>query len=436
MDRKTFLLGSAASAAMTTAISPHSDAAQGVRRMNRAPVELTFTTWMGAPEGKAFQTLLKVFEKNNPGISIKIVDVSGPGNYGREKVETMMGANTPPDVLQLNTGQFEAFAARNALLDLDPYYKRDRIATNLYVPGTMPGCMYHGKIYATPRFISDVLMFYNKDAFSKAGLAFPKKGWTWYDFRDTAMKLTDAKKRRWGFGMTNITWTWQPFVAGNNGPIINAERTKCLMDDPRTVEALQFLYDLQSKDKVAPGPGDLPPAQQSFAGVPFVAGTVAMAVLGPWERPALTAAKVPFAWDMAPIPVSPHTHKSGNVLYVDQWGVAAASSHPEEAWQLVKWLGSTDFHMRWLNAYGASSIDCVRAVDEAPAWLHYGGSSGQIAIDELKNGSLPPINYANGDQVENVWNQELALVQIGQETAAQAVKKIVPKVNAILAQGT
>lgn len=162
-------------------------------------------------------------------------------------------------------------------------------------------------VYAIPRFISDVLMFYNKDLSIKARVPFPKKGWTWDDFRVTARKLTDAKQHRWGFGIDNITWNWQPFVAGNNGPIINAARTKCLMDNPRTIEALQFFFDLQSKDKVVPPPGDIPPAQ-SFAGDQFIAQTVAMAILGPWERPAIVAAKAKFKWDMAPMPVSPRTH--------------------------------------------------------------------------------------------------------------------------------
>ena len=157
-------------------------------------------------------------------------------------------------------------------------------------------------------------------------------------------------------------------------------------------------------------------------------------ILGPWERPALVAARVPFKWDMAPMPVSPHTHRSGNVFYVDQWGVSSSTNHPEEAWQVVKWLGSADFQTRWLSAYGASSIQCVRSVDETRAWLHFGGSNGQIALDELKNGSPPPLNYANGDQVENTWNQEFGLVQLEKETAAEAVKKIVPKIDAILAQ--
>src|SRR5579859_3953235 len=130
MDRKTFLLSSAASvaAATTPALSAAAQgSAQRTRRAGRAPVNLKFTTWMGAPEGNAFRKLLKVYEQKNPGVTISIVDVSGPGNYGREKVETMIAANTAPDVLQLNTGQFEAFAARGALLDLDPYYKSDHV---------------------------------------------------------------------------------------------------------------------------------------------------------------------------------------------------------------------------------------------------------------------------------------------------------------------
>src|SRR5690348_2563765 len=146
MDRKTFLLGSTAAAAMAAAPALPA-AAQGVRRVNRAPVELTFSSWMVADEDKAFRALLKVFEHNHPGITVKVISVSGGTDYGRTKVETMIAANTPPDVLQLNTGQFEAFAARNALLNHGPYYTSDHVDTSIYVPGSMTGCTYGGKIY-------------------------------------------------------------------------------------------------------------------------------------------------------------------------------------------------------------------------------------------------------------------------------------------------
>src|SRR5690349_14228304 len=96
MDRKSFLLGSAASVA-AAATPTLSAAAQSVRRASRASVNLKFSNWMGTDEVKAFRALLKVFEQSHPGITVTLVAVGGGLDYGREKVETMIAANTPPD---------------------------------------------------------------------------------------------------------------------------------------------------------------------------------------------------------------------------------------------------------------------------------------------------------------------------------------------------
>src|SRR5579859_7994442 len=121
MNRRRFLASSAATAAATLAPTLSTSAQTG-RSASRGSTEVTFSLWMGGDERKAMDKLLKLFEQQHPGITVKVIDVSGP-NWGRQKVETMIAGGTAPDVMQLNTGQFEAFAARSALLDLDPYFK-------------------------------------------------------------------------------------------------------------------------------------------------------------------------------------------------------------------------------------------------------------------------------------------------------------------------
>jgi len=131
-------------------------------------------------------------------------------------------------------------------------------------------------------------------------------------------------------------------------------------------------------------------------------------------------------------PVSPRTHRTATAVYTDQWSVSAQTAHPEEAWQFAKWLGEIDFHTRWLNAFGASSLDAIAAVDKAPRFVNFDNHSPAAWVEELKYGSPPPINYSNGERAQAVWDQELQLVQLGQETAAQAVAKMVPKIDTIL----
>lgn len=436
-SRRVFLTktaAAAAGAAVLGAVGPALPAAaHPARRAGSATVNLRFSYWMAGIELAAFKRVLPRFEQLNPGIKITLVDV-GPAsnNWGQQKVETMIAGNNAPDVMQLNTGQFEAFAAKGALLPLDSYFKRDHINPSaLYVPGTLPGISYGGKIYGTPRFLSTHCVIYNKDKFKQAGVPFPKSGWTWNDFRSAALKLTNAGKHQWGFGMTNNVWNWIAFVGGNGGQVISADRKHCLLNDPKVIEALQFFFDLQSKDKVVPPPGSVPPGQ-SFAGDQFIAGTVAMCMVGPWERPTLAAAKLKFQWDAVTTPVSPHTHRTATAVYTDQFSVSSATAHPNEAWQFAKWLGSEDYHRRWLDAFGPSSIDAVRSVVALPKFANYDGHSIQPFLQELKVGSPPPINFPVGEQVQNIWDQEFQLVQLGEETAATAVQKITPKIDATL----
>ncbi len=432
MDRRRFLLSSAATAAVAMTPSLAAAAAEE-RTASHGATTITLSLWMTGTEFTTMQTLLKTdFEKRNPGISVKIINVAGP-NWGRQKVETLIAGGQAPDVLQLNTGQFEAFAARGTLLDLTPYFAKDHVDMNAYVAGTWPGCKYSGKVYGTPRFLSVHSTYYNKDMFRKAGVPFPKDNWTWNEFRETAKALTNPKKHQWGMGMVNDVWQWGgAFVAANGGQIISADRKKCLMNDPKTIEAIDFYFGLQFRDKVMPPPGSLPPAQ-NWAGAQFQAQSVGMSILGPWFRPTMAQTKPSFDWGLALSPSSPHTHKPSTFVYVDQWSASSSTSHAAEAWTLVKWLGSPEFHQAWLRAYGASSLDAVTAVVNNPAWMHYNGHSGSIFLEEAKYASLPPINYANGGRVQDVWNQELGLVQLWQESAAAAVAKIVPKVDAILA---
>ena len=47
-----------------------------------------------------------------------------------------------------------------------------------------------GKSSFLTKDYSPLAIYYNKDLFDKAGVPYPKDGWTWEDFQDTAVKLT------------------------------------------------------------------------------------------------------------------------------------------------------------------------------------------------------------------------------------------------------
>jgi len=401
-----------------------------------AKTKVRATVWLGDAELKALGSMTDSYLSKNPNTDVEWINIVGGGNYGRDKLQTMIAGGDAPDLMMLNTGQFEQLASRGALKPLNDIITKDKFDLGLYWPQAVTGVTYKGKIYGLPRDMSNVILYYNKDMFDKAGVAYPTNNWTWNDLRAAAKKLTkdtngDGKVDQWGFAVNNIVWVWAGFVWGNGGDILNADRTKIVLDSPASIDALNFYFGLLTKDQVSPPPGALP--EQAWAGDWMLTQSVAMGLFGPWWRPSLVTMEKPFRWDVAYPPKSPKTGKRGSVVYTDMWGMGMNTKVQDATWDFMKYITSKDGQQLWTDLIGARSISPVKAVAQSDKWLHYGASTGEIILDSLSFSQVPPINFGNGNEVETIWDQEFSAVIAGQETVEQAVKKIVPQVQAVLA---
>lgn len=401
-----------------------------------AKAKVRATVWLGDAELKALGTMTDSYTSKNPTTEVEWINIVGGGNYGRDKLQTMIAGGDAPDIMMLNTGQFEQLASRGALKPLDDIIKGEKFDLSLYWPQAVSGVMYGGKIYGLPRDMSNVILYYNKDMFDKAGVAYPNNNWTWNDLTAAAKKLTkdtnnDGKTDQWGFAVNNIVWVWAGFVWGNGGDILSKDRKKALLQDPNTIEALNYYFGLLTKEHVSPPPGALP--EQAWAGDWMLTQNVAMGLFGPWWRPSLVTMEKPFRWDVAYPPKSPRTGKRGSVVYTDMWGLGANTKVQKEAWDFMKYLTSRDGQQLWTDLIGARSISPVKAVAQSDKWIHYGGSSGQIILDSLSFSQVPPVNFGNGNEAETIWDQELGAVVAGQQTVEEAVKKIQSEIAPVLA---
>ena len=204
------------------------------------------------------------------------------------------------------------------------------------------------------------------------------KIWTWNDLLENARKLTidkdgDGQIDQWGFAVNNIVWVWAGFVWGNGGEILSPDRKQCLLTDPKTVEALQFYFDMQTKEGVSPPPGALPEA--AWSGDWMTTQATAMGLFGPWFRPTLVNNENQFKWDVTYPPKAPGTGERGSVIYTDQWGIYADTKVADATWEFMKFLTSKDGQKMWTDLIGARSISPVQEVAESEDWITYGGSS-------------------------------------------------------------
>jgi len=396
-------------------------------------VEVKVAFW-GSPEEIDIVTKsMEGWQKEHSEIKVRFEHT--PYSGYDSKILTRVAGGAAPDVIAAEVNYFVTFATRGVFLGLNSYIKQDAdFKLDDFFSSIIDRFTVGGEVYAIPRDVAPfACVFYNKDLFDQAGLAYPKDDWTWEEMLELAKKLTkkDESGRITQYGFYG--WAWQNFIYGNGGELVDNVKlpTKTLMDDLKATEGLQFYSDLINKYEVMPTP--LAMANLGMGvDMMFASGRLAMFLSGIWETPALRE-KYSFHWDVAMFPKNKagvRRFGSGGTGY----GVMKSSQHPKEAWEVVKALTSANVQAEM--ARRGLAQPALRSVAMGPDWA---GSDLPPANKKMLNEA---VNYIVFDPFHGRWREieakfitpELDLVKGGKETAEEAAKKIAPKINQTLQQ--
>lgn len=278
-----------------------------------------------------YEKLATSFESEHPNIEIKIQPV-----VGQAELLTQMVGGVAPDVINSWQENLRKFFEEGQTLNLNPYIDKYMTQEELedFYPRLLKGFWAQGVQYALPHFTGIMALYYNKDAFDEAGIAYPDKSWTWDTFRKAANKLTIREEERtvqYGYGpfirldrLTN--WIWQ-----NGGQVMDPERPNhCIADEPATIEALEFLQDLIWKDKTASSTSNI--LQE------FIAGEVAMVYVGNWMLTFLSE-QLKFDWDVAHLPKG---KVRATMFGLDGFFIWSGTKHPEESFMWLEKIVSSE----------------------------------------------------------------------------------------------
>lgn len=394
-------------------------------------VKLTATVWLGDAEFKAIQELGAVHTEANPGIEIEFINIVDGGPWGRDQLQRMIAGGEAPDLMMMNTGQFEAFGSRGALANLDERIANSDLDLGIYWPAAVEGCKIDGAVHGLPKDISNHIVYINKQFFEEAGVELPTNEWTWDEYREICKSLTG--ENRWGTAITNSSWAWGGFVYSNGGEVLNEDRTECFLNSEQAVAALEAYFAPITQDGSAVPPGALP--QMEGASDQFLGGVIGMTMAGPWFRPGLVEEEL-FPWTIRLFPRAPEGEAPTSILYVDQWAMSADSENPDQAWELLKFLGGPDGHNAWAEIYGSRSINPIEEIARSDQWLGYGGeehvADNELILEQLERTVPPLTNFGDGAKIENIWDDQFGLVIVGQMDVPTASQTITDMVNAEL----
>ena len=178
-------------------------------------------------------------------------------------------------------------------------------ATNSLYPGIKKSLFYRGKqLGMALAGVGDIVLFYNKTDFAKAGITKPPATWT--QLAADAKKLSNPATSHYGFYVPMgdaewISYDWEPVLWGNGGNLLNQSQTKAVFDSPAGVKALSTWVNLV-KSKSAPSTSFA--AGGNFDGpTAFSSNAVAMITDGQWLEGELPKG---LNYGVAPYPAGTH----------------------------------------------------------------------------------------------------------------------------------
>jgi multiple sugar transport system substrate-binding protein len=339
ISRRGFLRGAAGTAgAFAVGSLTGPELAAAIPRRRLAPTKVVL---MGKELSKAD---VSAFEADHPNITIELLDVDAA------RFQAMMAAGQPPDIWRTQAPLVPQWAARNQLLNLDPYFS----ASDLIHPADLTAANDYyryksGKIGVGPRYgmvkdwSPDETVWVNTTLFRKTGIEIPGPAdkWTYDDLWSIALKLKQKNPSvKWILDIANA-YAWidrhvmvQLAAVGKTLYPKDYSRIN-LTKNPAAMEAFNYSFRY-SQRKLDLGPEN--PNPDGWSGPGFVAGKVAMTQFGYWFLGMLTDNATASAQSRL---LAAPRWKNGKAvdptITATGWVISANTKNPDAAWSVFEW---------------------------------------------------------------------------------------------------
>jgi multiple sugar transport system substrate-binding protein len=319
-------------------------------------VTLVFSDWhlTEAHWEIALKEAFEIFEAEHPNIKVELDYVS----YAEKetKYATEIDAGLGPDVFHLHAYSLRSFMDRGYLHDITPFIEAEGEGfLDVWYPQTLELMMSDGTYYAMPGDFMSMVLFYNAALFEKAGLDPDQPPATWDEFLADAQALTS--EATWGFGTVGaidpgFELRFSPILFSYGGDYLTPDNKCSALNTPEAKEAITFFISLFTEYGVIPpgvtadNPGTVR-QKMAFEQVAMLLGSGWTPPIVDTNNPDLNAMEVLRA---APVPVKAGTDpQQRTTAWLSAWGMNPNTEHPEEAWELMKFVTSQAMEQKWFD---------------------------------------------------------------------------------------
>ena len=420
------LKGAAAGAALALGAAAPATAAD-------VDLQFYFPVAVGGAAAETIESLTAEYVAKNPSVKIDAVYAGSYQDTVAKALTAARGGDAPQLSVILSVDMF-------TLLDEDLILPFDDFATTAedkawlksFYPSFMENSQTGGKTYGIPFQRSTPVLYWNKEAFKEAGLDPNKAPATWEEMVDMGKKLVkknaSGEVERWGVRIPSSGfpyWLFQGLTTQNDVILANSDGNKTNFDDPKVVEALDYLIALSKEH------GVMAPGIVEWGATPkaFFEGQTAMM----WTTTGnLTNVRknAPFDFGVAMLPANKRrgAPTGGGNFYLFK---GSSDAELKAAFDFIKWITEPDQAAKWTIATGYVAPRPATWESEAMKAYTADFPPALVARDQLEHAVAELSTYEN-QRVTRIFNDALEAAITGQKSSEEALKEAQQKADAIL----
>ena len=402
--------------------APEAPAAESAKEETAAPAEpvtITISNWLEAEEATAaiFKEMLDDFMAANP--DIKVESQAIPFSQYKDQVLIAATAGNAADVIMGNSVMMCAFNGAGALAQLDDLASEE-LVSDIY-PGYLSGTTYDNTLRAISWAPHPIVIYYNKDLFTQAGLDPEQPPKTWDEMTAAARAIaalgTDENGNAiYGLGIatgkiSNTGTMFNGILYAYGGKFVD-ENGLVTVNIPENIEALEYIQTIVTEKVI---PAGLNTAD--LRGV-FAAGQMGIIFDGDMGRNAYRESSgLGEAFDeklgVAIVPVGA-TGVSETFYTEHQLGVYEKSEHKEAAMRLVEYLVGKEAMLKYHASNG------VLSARESIATLPEMNEDAFMEVFNAQSETARPLPATNAmfDNAMNEMNKAIERICLNNEDVA------------------
>jgi len=310
---------------------------------------VTLRFWAMGREGEVVQELAHDFERENPGVRVRVQQI--PWSAAHEKLLTSFVGDATPDIAQMGNTWMAEFVALRSLEPLAPWLAGAPSPDSAYFAGIWDTNVIDGACYGLPWYVDTRVLFYRRDLFARAGYdRMPDRWDTWR----AALAAVTRRAGRDHYALFLPPNEYEPLLVmglGARSHFLSDDGTRGAFSAPEFRRAFDFYASLY-RDGLAP-----PLRNNEVANIyqEFARGYFAAYITGPWnlgEFERRLPDSLQGAWATAPMPGPDGPASGASLAGGSSLVMFRRSRHKDEAWRLIEFLSRPEQQLRFYHLTG------------------------------------------------------------------------------------